>query len=63
MGTSFNINLGLLYQDNKDLELELGFKYKFIVSESNTMNISNSPVTVNFEEDLNIMYIGLNYKF
>lgn len=67
VGASFNFNAGILYQANKNLELEIGYKHKTIQSEERTETGTylgrTYTQTVDMQEQISSLYLGVNYKF
>jgi len=70
-GVSVNFNAGILYNVDKNLEFELGYKHKTITWQDVTYNsyclvnnrTSHCSGKLEGEEQLNSLYIGANYKF
>lgn len=59
-GVSLNLNAGILYQPIDNIDIELGYKFKHI----NLQDIRLlSGYTLELEDDISSIYIGLNYKF
>lgn len=59
-GVALNLNAGILYQLVDNIDIELGYKFKHIKWQDIRLL---SGYTLEQEDDIGSLYIGLNYKF
>jgi len=62
-GVAFNVNAGILYQANNNLEFEAGYKYKSITWQDSYYYYGSTRVDAELDEKISSLYLGLNYKF
>jgi hypothetical protein len=62
-GVALNMNAGILYQANNNLEFEAGYKYKSITWEESYYYSGSTRVNLELDEKISSLYLGLNYKF
>ena len=57
--SSFNLGTGIFIPINKNLDLELGYEYKYVSYES----IDTIADKLNYTSNINVVYFGFNVRF